>query len=45
MPKKANGTVVTWADRPVGVQFCPDSPHPAPPRRTAVRRPAPTRPW
>ena len=40
MPRKAKGTVVFWANRPVGVPS-----YSAPPRRSAVRRPAPTRPW
>ena len=40
MPRGAKGTVVFWANRPVGVPSCP-----APPRRSAVRRPAPTRLW
>ena len=40
MPRGANGTVVSCASRPVGVP-----PYPAPPRRPALRRPAPTPPW
>ena len=38
--RKAKGTVVFWANRPIGVPS-----YRAPPRRSAVRRPAPTRPW
>ena len=40
IPWKVRGSVVSWANRPVGVPSCP-----APPRRPAVRRPVPTRPW
>ena len=39
MPRRSKGTVVLWANRPVGVPS-----YPAPPRRSTVRRPAPTRP-
>ena len=40
MPWKVRGTVVSWANRSVGVLSCP-----APPPRPAVRRPDPTSPW
>ena len=40
MPRIAKGTVVFWANQPVGVPS-----YLAPPRRSAVRRPVPTRPW
>ena len=40
MPQGAKGSVVVWANRPVGVPSYPE-----PPRHSAVRRPAPTRPW
>ena len=40
MPWYVRGTVVSWANRSVGVPSCP-----APLRRPAVRRPDPTRPW
>ena len=36
---KVRGTVVSWADGPVGVPCCPSPPRPA------VRHPDPTRPW
>ena len=40
MQWRARETVVSWAQRPVGVASGP-----ARPRRAAVRRPAATRPW
>ena len=41
MPWRAAWSVVSWANRSVGVPNCLAPPRPA----TAVRRPAPTRPW
>ena len=40
MPWGAKGLVVSWANRPVGVRSCP-----VPPRRPALRRAKPFRPW
>ena len=40
MPMRIRWSIVSWANRSVGVPSCP-----APPRRTAVRRTDPTRLW
>ena len=40
MPLRVQGSFVSWANRSIGVLSCP-----TPPRRPAVRRPDPTRPW
>lgn len=44
MPWRARGSVVTWAERPVGVQSCPAPPRLAPPHRPGPPRPDPPRP-